>query len=227
MIVAFTGLLEDMKGNRRIAGFGKTCTRCGVTKDLSGYRNDKTRPDGKFPWCKDCCKADEKKRYAADPEKYKRAVALRKAADPEKVRARDRRYNAEHAEEHRARASKWAKENPERRKLIRQRWEKANTAYGILKQGRRRALLLSKQVGPVTRAGVEQRVAMFGGRCAYCGGEYEHLDHVKPIKLGGFHMLGNLRPSCRKCNQEKGAMPATEWLRLVKERSDVRSACGV
>jgi 5-methylcytosine-specific restriction endonuclease McrA len=216
MIIAITGCLED--------SHGKVCPRCSVPKPLADYRKDKTRPDGRGSWCRSCCREYEKQLYARDPEKYKQAVAARKAADPEKVRARDRSYNQRHAATHRARSSLWSKSNPERRKVIRQRWEQNNKVYACLKAGRRRALVLSRQVGAVTPEGVAQRVEMYGGMCAYCGGPYEHLDHVKPLNRGGPHMLGNLRPSCSKCNQEKGARSAKDWFQMLKERNNDRSA---
>lgn len=41
--------------------------------------------------------------------------------------------------------------------------------------------------------------------CVYCGGGAGTADHVMPRALGGGHRLGNLVPSCRKCNGRKGA----------------------
>ncbi|WP_410633374.1 HNH endonuclease [Amycolatopsis sp. cmx-4-83] len=36
-----------------------------------------------------------------------------------------------------------------------------------------------------------------------CSAPAEHSDHVKPIKLGGWHMLANIRPACARCNRRK------------------------
>jgi 5-methylcytosine-specific restriction endonuclease McrA len=58
--------------------------------------------------------------------------------------------------------------------------------------------------GPAHWQGV---IDAFGGRCAYCGQEGELLmDHVVPINKQslGEHRLGNLVPSCRTCNANKG-----------------------
>ena len=47
----------------------------------------------------------------------------------------------------------------------------------------------------------------FGRRCAYCGQDDELLmDHVVPINKQslGEHRLGNLVPSCKPCNANKG-----------------------
>lgn len=47
------------------------------------------------------------------------------------------------------------------------------------------------------------RMAMFPG-CWMCGGPFEHIEHVKPLAMGGPHILANLRPSCAPCNLSKG-----------------------
>ncbi|WP_185968439.1 HNH endonuclease [Paracoccus sp. M683] len=58
-------------------------------------------------------------------------------------------------------------------------------------------------------------VAAFGHRCAYCGepGVLE-MDHVIPInrKSLGEHRLGNLVPSCARCNASKGNRDFREFL---------------
>jgi 5-methylcytosine-specific restriction endonuclease McrA len=43
-----------------------------------------------------------------------------------------------------------------------------------------------------------------GWACAYCGGEYEALDHVTPVSKGGGTTKDNVVPSCAKCNASKG-----------------------
>lgn len=55
----------------------------------------------------------------------------------------------------------------------------------------------------------------FSHKCAYCGGETELLmEHAIPInkeKLGE-HRLGNLVPSCKPCNNNKGKKDFREFL---------------
>jgi hypothetical protein len=48
-------------------------------------------------------------------------------------------------------------------------------------------------------------LAKFDRRCAFCGGRPElfDLDHVIPINLGGFNVVGNIVPICRPCNSQK------------------------
>lgn len=50
-------------------------------------------------------------------------------------------------------------------------------------------------------------IGLYGNACVYCAsGEFEELDHFKPICLGGTHTLANVRPSCSKCNAEKASI---------------------
>lgn len=53
---------------------------------------------------------------------------------------------------------------------------------------------------------LEARMSMFGFRCWLCDGAFEAIDHVKPLSMGGPHMLSNLRPICQECNGRKWAI---------------------
>lgn len=55
----------------------------------------------------------------------------------------------------------------------------------------------------ITLEDLASRMAFFGNRCWMCLGPFEHIDHVKPLSKGGPHLLSNMRPSCRSCNQSK------------------------
>jgi len=48
--------------------------------------------------------------------------------------------------------------------------------------------------------------------CAYCG-ERRPLqrEHVIPVTRGGQHSIGNLLPSCKRCNLAKGTKLLVEW----------------
>jgi 5-methylcytosine-specific restriction endonuclease McrA len=56
----------------------------------------------------------------------------------------------------------------------------------------------------------------FDHRCAYCGAKTEQLvmEHAIPINKTkmGEHKLGNLVPSCHRCNQKKGSKSYDEFL---------------
>jgi 5-methylcytosine-specific restriction endonuclease McrA len=54
---------------------------------------------------------------------------------------------------------------------------------------------------PLTRRAV---FARDGGRCVYCGGPANSVDHVVPRSRGGRHVWENVVAACRKCNHIKG-----------------------
>lgn len=194
----------------------KTCTKCQTPKTLPSFSRDRTRPDGKFPWCRTCISEDNKKRYQKDPQKVRDAVAARKEANPEAVRSSNARYYRNNKVSRAAHGRRWVRANPERRRAIVHRYHVTHREYGRLKASARRAKIRGLQVAPLSETDIAARVAVYGGLCAYCRlRPYEHLDHVKPIRLNGPHILANLRPACALCNKKKGGMPAMRWLRSL------------
>lgn len=70
-------------------------------------------------------------------------------------------------------------------------------------------------------------IESFEKRCAYCGEEGELLmDHVVPINKQalGEHRLGNLVPSCKSCNSNKGDKNFDEFLASHPDRIAVIEA---
>jgi 5-methylcytosine-specific restriction endonuclease McrA len=49
-----------------------------------------------------------------------------------------------------------------------------------------------------------------GGRCAYCSGPAETIDHVMPRSRGGQHDWDNVVAACARCNHSKGDRLITE-----------------
>jgi 5-methylcytosine-specific restriction endonuclease McrA len=52
----------------------------------------------------------------------------------------------------------------------------------------------------------------FKGRCAYCGGPEQVLDHVVPLFLGGLNSFDNILPACDRCNLSKGTRRVLDFL---------------
>lgn len=53
----------------------------------------------------------------------------------------------------------------------------------------------------------------FNQRCAYCGEEGAlDLEHIVSISVGGRHVVENIVPSCRSCNQSKRTRSLLAWL---------------
>ena len=77
----------------------KKCKVCLVWKSLEDYPNDKSRSDGKHPYCKLCRSEQNKKYIQADPARR---------------------------EKRRRRSYEWKLKNPERYKLLINRWKADN-----------------------------------------------------------------------------------------------------
>jgi len=66
----------------------KTCTRCGVSKDIQYFSLDKNRPDGHFPHCKDCTKKYKSKYW--DENKNKISIQRKKEYPDKRKKILDR-----------------------------------------------------------------------------------------------------------------------------------------
>ncbi len=98
---------------------------------------------------------------------------------------------------------------------------------GVLHSARREVpvplvIRLSRYVRVPYRAHVGlSRRAIFardGGRCVYCQGSAETIDHVHPRSKGGEHAWDNVVAACAKCNHHKGDKTLAElgWRLAVK-----------
>jgi len=171
----------------------KICYQCGGEFPISEICLNKK--------CKLCMSKYKKKWYRENKEEIRRKQEVYRSANKTKLRAADKLWRQNNRKKDRARTAKWAKENPERR---------------LESQQRRRARKRGSQVIKITPEMLKARLDAFGGVCSYCGGLFEHWDHLKPLELGGPHILSNLRPSCAECNTRKGTMPSQEWLRSLR-----------
>lgn len=72
-----------------------------------------------------------------------------------------------------------------------------------------------------TTAPSVSRKAIFArdqGKCQYCGGAAENLDHVIPRTKGGRHTWDNLVAACKRCNSRKADKSlSASGLKLIRE----------
>lgn len=169
---------------------------------LSGYTNKKCR-------CNLCTEAmlNYNRNYrAANKEKLNDQQRARYAADPDRMCAYQKVHREKYPEKTRARVDRYQASNKD---LIREReksYRKNNAAKILIKNARRRAILADVPTVPFTAEQLDQKWSYYGHCCWMCGSaEITTMDHVKPISLGGAHMLANLRPACSSCNSRKGA----------------------
>lgn len=56
------------------------------------------------------------------------------------------------------------------------------------------------------------------GKCFYCGGTAETMDHMQPSSRGGTNEISNLIGACHRCNSEKGNATVAEYLEFLNFR---------
>jgi DNA-directed RNA polymerase subunit RPC12/RpoP len=135
----------------------------------------------------------------------------RKSYGPEML-AKHRKHRQDNTEIYRQYTRDWYKRNPEKKLQMNKDWRKNNPeAYRLLKHKQERPIS-EKCAAYVTPGKVLERMKYYFYKCAYCGGPFEHIDHVIPVSRGGDHWPANLRPSCRLCNQSKSNKPLKVWL---------------
>jgi 5-methylcytosine-specific restriction endonuclease McrA len=109
------------------------------------------------------------------------------------------------------RRAEWRRENPDLARRLHRDYVARNRArineLARLRVARKRDVLTIQ----FTPEQLADRMAYWGNKCWMCGGNFEAVDHVIPISLGGPHCLSNLRPSCGSCNSAKGNRPWKEY----------------
>lgn len=166
-------------------------------------------------------------RYAADPERYKKAAAERRLRKPDEVKEVDRKYREANKEkiratqlayaetrreEKRAYARAYRAENPEKVKAAIDAWYAANPDAMRIKRNNRRARLAS---GKVSRGIVKKLMALQKGKCTACkcslSKSGHHLDHIMPLAKGGANTDDNVQLLCPPCNLDKNAKHPVDW----------------
>ena len=185
----------------------KTCNRCDFSGDEA--TNFAQKGGGAHrPECKRCTGAAQKVYYARNKKsvtKYQRQYRKQNAKKlQEYEKARDR---SNRRAQHRA---YYARNREDRKAAARARYA-ANRAVALFRAKHQRARRRSA-LGVCSNEQLKARIAFYGGKCAYCGGPFEHVDHVIALARGGTNWPANLRPACARCNGSKHARPLQEWL---------------
>jgi 5-methylcytosine-specific restriction endonuclease McrA len=178
----------------------KACTRCGEVKEFALFVKDPAAKSGFKNFCKTCENARHREQYEANAE-YRRAKARTKYAEnPIRQLEASIKWREANPEKYAAYLHSWYKENPEKIKRSRMRRNAKARGAGI-------CLVTEKDIKQMKKL-----------PCFYCNAVgYIEIDHVVPIAKGGRHAIGNLVPSCLKCNRSKNNKFVMEW-RIWKDK---------
>jgi 5-methylcytosine-specific restriction endonuclease McrA len=161
----------------------KRCSKCQEDKPLDAFPRDRSKPDGRQSYCRDCRRVTNRRWVKENPKRH---------------RENTRRWQAANAEKVRDGVQRWRAANPERAWL-----STIATTY------RTRGVPLD----PAAEGHVLSLYGAACHYCGgdRSGPYQRQLDHVLPVSRGGLSTAANLVPSCRSCNQAKRAMTAEEF----------------
>lgn len=204
----------------------KNCNRCSEIKPISEFSVDRRSRDGVQSRCKSCYSMWYRKNRVQILSERSRSWH----ADVEKSRAsrRSTRDQAKHRSDEKARGDRYAARTaievyeartrlrPTGAKTCRKcKVEKCLSQFGVASRsadGLRSECRDCRSLSPSRLVAI----ASFPDRglvaCVYCGGEWRHVDHVWPVKLGGQDVKDNLVPACADCNRRKSARNPWQWM---------------
>lgn len=188
----------------------KTCFACKQLLPHRAFNRARNRPDGFYPYCRECEKGKRKARAESDPEWAAERRALKKAYDVE--------YNARHKERKRKQVlARYKAKAPEIKAKIRE-WQVKNPdrvrAYKQSTKAARRATTAIGMTGAELFAWKREQPKV----CHWCGERCArrfHVDHYVPLAKGGRHEAGNLVIACPTCNLRKHAKDPLDFAREV------------
>lgn len=200
----------------------KPCCRCKSVLSLDRFYKNKLSPDGLCARCKDCDRVSRMESYRRNPARDLARHAAWKKKNPGIARALHNSWRARNRDAIREynRNRYWA--NPQKRNEENRRWWSENpekaSAIALARQNKRRAALFGA-AGSCSSEQFDQRRAMFGDVCSYCGAvdHAGHMDHVIPLARGGSNWPANLRWACGRCNRSKADKLLSEWKRPPKQ----------
>lgn len=153
-------------------------------------------------------RVEYRKKYYAENKETLRAKRLENI---DAYRSQQAEYRRKNKDKINAKTRAWYEANRDRARRVAKEWIRNNRDKALAAKMNRRALE-SRAHGLATAAQIRARVEFYGGRCAYCGSEYSHIDHVIPLARGGTNWPSNLRPACESCNKHKWTLGLSEFL---------------
>lgn len=156
--------------------------------------------------------AAQKQYYQANKDKISdRNAAYRERRGDPTASLRASRYEERHRARRNEEKRMWRAANPGAAYAAYVRYVKRNPQVKRHWDATRRARLAGA-FGGHSLSEWEQKKEAFGNRCGYCGATGKIVrDHDQPLSRGGSHNIGNIVPSCVRCNSQKRALTGDEY----------------
>lgn len=212
----------------------KRCCTCDTNKPLDAFNRYAKSPDGRQRRCRECQRVRRIEWYQANREREIAKAREWNLANPERVREIDRARYWRNPEARNLQALEYHAKNgdairEQRRRKRAENLEASRENERIWRSGNRDSIAARKRVyrkvnpnireqeranshrrRAATKAGpsaseIKAKMSYYGHRCWICGDSATSIDHVKPLLVGGAHVLANLRPACLPCNSRKRA----------------------
>jgi hypothetical protein len=183
----------------------KTCPKCQTEKEFSCFSKDRSTLTGLATWCKDCCRAKNKRLYTENHEERKAKQRAWSAANPEKVANNNRRQYERHRLTRIKKAIAWNKAHPDKVRAKGRRYYQLRKGYYLDK-----SIWRHHAIKQATPSWADQRairhVYREARRMTRETGIPHEVDHIIPltsIKVCGLHVAENLRVVPRTVNRLK------------------------
>ena len=152
----------------------------------------------------------DRERYIKDSKKRAEQRKKYYQANREELIEKSNIWHRENRDKCREAEARYRDSNRDKRRIAGQRLYRETPleklrAKAVRNSQLRRARKRQTNAVFFTQMALEDKLNYWERKCWMCGAPMEAVDHVKPLAKGGPHVLANLRPVCKDCNQKKGA----------------------
>jgi len=211
----------------------KSCSKCGISKDLDCFSPRPHSRDGRRASCKECMAKYNRERLAAmpgegfartkrwrmnHPDQVRESDRKRRQANPDKFREKYRRQYAAHSEERAAAARSRRQKDPDKYNATVRARRQSDPSGNRAANHKRRVSKIGISAS-VTAADIRNQFAAQGQRCYYCwtflGLIGYEVDHFIALAQGGRHSPDNIVIACRPCNLSKNKFDAFAYFKKI------------
>jgi 5-methylcytosine-specific restriction endonuclease McrA len=184
----------------------KTCSKCGVEKELGEFYARAESPDGRRTDCKQCNNSRKKGWNKAHPEKAYAHARKWVKANPDRCAAYHTKYRTAHLPYYAALMAAWYSRHPGARSASVSKWAKKYPARHNAQGARYKALKLQATPCWVDHTRIQDLYDLAQVRTKRLGHQWQ-VDHVVPLKnplVCGLHCEQNLQVIPASKNAAKG-----------------------